>query len=710
MLRGGWLALPKGKKAPSRILAAPVTRSGGDCGPTTAAWLLNEHGPALYRARSPETCHGVRRTLMQAWQGVLDADASGDEKQAFVHQRLEQVPQAMTQETLDQQVTITLQALLRSEEEVEASMATETATASDNTEFINTSETTEASGISESSMGNAREAKEPPVLPYWFLPTDWARLAEAFQVDFVLHGLPGTEGCHCSHCGSNGHVHVGPRGPGIDLCLHVGWRGAEHKKAGDGPESKLQDGDGAWGHWEPLGSGPIKAPLPRQKSILESDLDFSNLNTLNETDQANLTYQPWDQAHAAPHADGGVVENILQSTWALAGFNCVHITSCTCQPAACQPESTCQTKRLKDCCDKDCCDTERRVSDDSASGAGVEGKNGVISLGGDYSPAEVGAAIATQPTVSCARGRIGGTGAGARFSVMLEGQKLFEGVDLEDTSPLRQADAAAGGSAGVAELERFKKVFVEAVSVAAGIAPSRVRILDIGLPFEASVKKSAKRSAATAIQCVVSATQREASPKEPEQNMLNTPDTGAGVLRFLTEDGEAPTAFSALSPAPDALLSPTTACSSGSPPAPETPPRTAATPWQTPVDEDPSTPPPPDRHAPRGSDASGTNTGPGTVRVLAVLRELRPGAQDAGSEEPDAMMALELVVTELADPQSTLQQALRSSTDDRLERIWCPEAEGPCKGPRRASATTRARHSAAAFGTNARLRRAKGVG
>jgi len=205
----------------------------------------------------------------------------------------------------------------------------------------------------------------------------------------------------------------------------------------------------------------------------------------------------------------------------------------------------------------------------------------------------------------------------------------------------------------------------------------------------------------------VSSTPRQASPKETPKSMLNTPDTGAGVLRFLTEDGEAPTAFSALSPAPDATTSPTTAGSSDSPPAPETPPRNAAsTPWQTPVDEDPSTPPPPARPAPRGSDASHTDTVPGTVRVLAVLREL----QDVGSEEPDAMMALELVVTELADPQSTLQQALRSSTDDRLERIWCPEAEGPCKASRRASATARARHSAAAFGTIARLRRAKGVG
>ena len=28
-------------------------------------------------------------------------------------------------------------------------------------------------------------------LPYWFLFDDWLRLSETYQVDFVLHGLPG---------------------------------------------------------------------------------------------------------------------------------------------------------------------------------------------------------------------------------------------------------------------------------------------------------------------------------------------------------------------------------------------------------------------------------------------------------------------------------------------------------------------------------------
>ena len=62
-----------------------------------------------------------------------------------------------------------------------------------------------------------------PCLPYWFLPSDWSRLSETYQVDFVLHGLPGTEGRHCARCSCEGHVHTGPQDSGRDYCLHVGW-------------------------------------------------------------------------------------------------------------------------------------------------------------------------------------------------------------------------------------------------------------------------------------------------------------------------------------------------------------------------------------------------------------------------------------------------------------------------------------------------------
>lgn len=671
---------------------------------------------------------------MESWRGVLRDDLSGDESKAFVHQRLEQVPQAMTEETLDQQVALTLKALLRGEvEPIEAQVARGhfppkppvQEGSSDGSKDVQPplSEATDASGgISESSMvlvGEEAASQPQEPLPYWFLPTDWARLAEAYQVDFILHGLPGTEGCHCSHCGCSGHVHVGPRAPGIDLCLHVGWRGVGRRKGrkGSSDDKKLQEtwdrGD-AWGHWEPLGAGPIKAPLPRQQSTLESHLDLNH--ALKEDEQANLNYQPSDEY-----------------SWALglAGFNCVHITSCTCEKAVCLQSEKCQTgthcpKKIKDCCD-----TDRRVSDDNmadlgdgsagkepdAEGKEPEAEGGKVTSGASIvtDVCETGMVPATassstpsgsssSSTAALQQPRGGSGSTGARFSVMLEGCELFEGVDLEDNSPLRQADAAAGGSAGVANLERFRKAFIEAVSVAAGIDPSRVRILDIGLPFETSIKIQAQRLAtSTPAKESPSASARSVSP--PRE-----PDTGAGVLRFLTDEGEAPTADSPFSPAapPDAALSPTSpaavpalgSSTAGCSPLPVTPPRVAPTPWQTPVDVDALTPPP----IRRGARDAGARAGT-VVRVLAVLKEPLQSIRAAEREEPDAMMALELVVTELADPRSVLHSALRNSTDDRAKLIWCPEAKGPQKGLHRGPAAARARHQLAAAkdGTLARL-------
>lgn len=683
----------------------PASRSGGDCGPDTAMWLLNEHGPALYRARSPETSAGVRKTLMNAWEGILREDMSGDEGKAFVHQRLEQVPEAMAEETLDGQVALTLQALLRGEDHVDTTdVPANTGAARPLTEATDMSdkfEATEVSGLSEDSVGPVfGEVTPPPTLPYWFLPTDWARLAEAYQVDFVLHGLPGTENCQCGHCGCNGHVHVGPRSPGIDLCLHVGWRGASRKTGSRDNDDKLKDRDAAWGHWEPLGSGPIKAPLPRQQTTLDSELDLSN--ALKDGEQGNVDYQSWERSSA---------EDLIHSSWALAGFNCVQITSCACQPAICQPAD----KSGRPCPKlKDCCDTDRRVSDDGVGDvATVDGKTGgdgdVTNIVTEGPPTcDTDLAQAAQSVASPNGGRNGGAGAGAgaRFSVLLEGRALFEGVDLEDNSPLRQADAAAGGSAGEADLERFRRAFIEAISSAAGILPARVKILNIGVPFENRVKKTAQRPAA-----FVTPTKELVSP-------LKEPDSGAGVLRFLTDDAEAPTADSALSSPPTAIDSPSTTRSDATSPrtapptpnstdvmAPATPPASAPTPWQTPVEADLATPDRPDRPATDSARDIQANVGTGTVRVLAVLREPQRSVEATEREEPDAMMALELVVTELANPNSTLQSALRVSTDDRIQRIWCPEAEGPRKGPHR----TRARQLATS-GAVARLRLAKRMG
>jgi hypothetical protein len=285
-------------------------------------------------------------------------------------------------------------------------------------------------------------------------------------------------------------------------------------------------------------------------------------------------------------------------------------------------------------------------------------------------------------------------------------------LDFEDNSPLRQADAAAGGSAGVAELERFKGVFLEAIAVAAGISRSRVHILDIGLPLEERVKRRLQRLAAGKHLTSPTIVARACSP--PRE-----PDTGAGVLRFLTDDREAPIADSALSPAPDAATTPNTVRSCASSPAPATPPpTTTATPWNTPGD-DRLTPPRPehplqsrdaDARSDKGSDKDVNTNAEKTssvVRILAVLREPQPG--DPCAEEPDAMMALELAVAELANSRSTLQQGLRNALDGRATRIMCPEAEGPCKGVHRiaTAARNRAKGNAAALSDNVRFRHAR---
>jgi hypothetical protein len=596
---------------------------------------------------------------MQAWQVLLRADlqdGDGDESKAFVQQRLEQVPQAMGEETLEQQVALTLQALLRSEDEVEARAETD-ATA--------TSGVTDATAASGDSNGAsvAEEALQSQMLPYWFLPTDWARLSEAYQVDFVLHGLPGTESCKCEHCDCSGHVHVGAKSPGIDVSLHVGWRGARSNK----------EGDAAWGHWEPLGSGPIKPSISRQDGTVDSDLDLSNA----------LKAEPTGGSFPA------IDEERTQCNWALAGL-CARV---------CEPQ-----RQRKPCPKlKDCCDSERRVSDDSV---GDHSKTLNAKVIARHRQDELGSA---EPANATSSGRLFGSGAGARFSVLVEGKNLFEGLDLEDNAPLRQADAAAGGCAGVVELERFKKVFVEAVSKASGIAESRVHILNIGLPLETRMQRRAARLAATAPKEVVSQESGKATTVSP----LMEPDTGAGVLRFLTDGNEAPVADSAVSPAPDAATTPSTTNSTPSSPPPGTPlPRGAPTPWQTPMNDDFSTPPPLDRTSDARSDASseektqakGSPTGTTVVRVLAVLRE---PLSSGPLTEPDAMMALELVVTELADPKSALQEALKGSLDERINRIWCPEAEGARKGPHRTSAVVRSRQ-AAALGKAARLRQRMG--
>ena len=132
-------------------------------------------------------------------------------RESFVAERLDQVPEARDREDLEAQVAAVLGAMLRQESD-------------------------------DAAAEDQSQLAERAPLPYWFIPSDWAQLSAAFQVDFVIHGMPGTENRPCNHCGTTGHVHMGPRNPGIDMCLHVHWRGRGQSNAAGA----------SWGHWEPM--------------------------------------------------------------------------------------------------------------------------------------------------------------------------------------------------------------------------------------------------------------------------------------------------------------------------------------------------------------------------------------------------------------------------------------------------------------------------
>merc|ERR1719486_428674 len=119
--------------------------------------------------------------------------------------------------------------------------------------------------------------------------------------------------------------------------MHVGWRGASKKPGSSGGSGEHS----AWGHWEALGSGPIKGPLARQQSSLESDVDPKSL-TLDPVEPPCQTNEPTSDTEC------GTLASMVQAT--LATFDCVD-------------------KKSRRPCPKleDCCDTERRVSDDNFS-------------------------------------------------------------------------------------------------------------------------------------------------------------------------------------------------------------------------------------------------------------------------------------------------------------------------------------------------------
>ena len=246
-----------------------LVHNGGDCGPDTAVWLLNHQGPALYRDGPGVTREEIRTALQRTWKDVIADDPSFEEGRSFVAERLDQVPEASEREDLEGQVAAVLHALLRQESDYSAAEDHGQLAAHDH-------------------------------LPYWFVPSDWSQLTKCYQVDFVIHGIPGTENLPCPHCETTGHVHTGLRHTGIDVCLHVHWRGREQSNA-DGA---------AWGHWEPM--------VPAEPHTIEKDLELAEdlANGHHEGDGDEMPRQiDTGSLPAMPQADYPTLEE-YQEKWA----------------------------------------------------------------------------------------------------------------------------------------------------------------------------------------------------------------------------------------------------------------------------------------------------------------------------------------------------------------------------------------------------------
>lgn len=442
---------PMEPRAPVSRAVAEI-RTGGDCGPDSAAWLLNEHGPPLYRAQPQQTPASVRLRLQQAWITWLRGQPD-DDLRAFVQQRLEQVPKAAEAACLDVQVELILQGILCGE--LDEAGASETNGVGD----------THSEGPGDTGGSPSR----PP--PYWFLPVDWARLSEAYQVDFVIHGLPGTLPKHCPDCGTNGHIHTGPRQPGMDLCLHVGWCAIESSN---------------WGHWEPLGAGPIMPPdAVRASSNPEIPVPLPD---------------PGDPGESRRSVDGSQL-----CVKVFANFPSCKNDSTTCKTGiAGIAASTCAgtasfTCRRSPCVGEDCCpacpphrDTIKVEDADASFLKGAEvGCSGPIE--GDRIPPE----FQEPPTVSPVAGNQSAfpstsSGHGVRICF------LFDGPELPKEQSVRDEVARC-------------------IATALTICNKRVWIADAGPPL--AWRPTPQR-------------RRNQPPQLPER----AADTGAGVLPLLEPD------------------------------------------------------------------------------------------------------------------------------------------------------------------------------
>lgn len=249
----------------------------------------------------------------------------------------------------------------------------------------------------------------------------------------------------------------------------------------------------------------------------------------------------------------------------------------------------------------------------------------------------------------------------------VEGRRALSGarfcVLIQDGSGILESQEGTAGDA----MPAFREAFAEAVAEAAGVSISRVRVLDVGPPLEVWARSARLTSESELASASPSASASGSSSE-------NT-DTGAGVLRFLMADDH-PSSSS-----------------------------TAGVPRERDRDQDEdlaAAATPQDAADGPGNQELGTLLQNGCVRVLAVIREQADldelsGSTASGSaciEEPGALRAVELVMRQVEDPRSQLQQALTSwaggepvvacVTEDRSGRTKLHSRKAGGRRPRRA--------------------------
>jgi len=230
-------------------------------------------------------------------------------------------------------------------------------------------------------------------------------------------------------------------------------------------------------------------------------------------------------------------------------------------------------------------------------------------------------------------------------------------ISTEATANLPHRDAADAAAIPEVDLAylRFREAFAASIAATAAIAPSRVKILDVGPPFIDALSTPAAGSSAAFVKLQrdspesVSRFDKFGSPRSQQMgNSAQRVDTGAGVLSFLDDEPTMPAVERCLS---------SDAGSGGS------------------------------------CGAASPRSERSVTRILFLIRErslapnpagavgtLRagsaPGEQPCrGDEEIDALRALEKVVDALKTSDVALLSALQPWLVEAGGdvRIWCPE-------------------------------------